>query len=102
LNSTAPNKMMKDFQSSGLFGARNVHKKILDIYYPRFDASDAAHLKLAGLSERAHIKAKEYLEANPPAGDLTPVKLGRLRLDIKRHLTDEMQAIDELVEKLIG
>lgn len=101
-NSALPNKMMKDFQTRGLYGARDVAKKILDIYYPRFDASDAAHLKLAGLSERAHIEAKEYLEANPPAGDLTPVKLGRLRLDIKRHLTDEMQAIDELVEKLIG
>ena len=26
LNSTAPNLMMKDFQSRGLFGARDVHK----------------------------------------------------------------------------
>ncbi len=34
LNSKIPNKMMKDFQSKGLFGARDVHKKILDIYFP--------------------------------------------------------------------
>ena len=92
---------MKDFQSSGLFGARNVHKKILDIFYPRFDETDATHFKLAELSEKAHAKAKEYLEMNPPQEDLTPMRLGKLRLDIKRYLTDEMQAIDNLVEKII-
>ncbi len=102
LNSTAPNEMMKDFQSRGLFGARDIHKKILDIYYPRFDAKDATHLKLAEQSEKAHAKASEYLKANPPQEDLTPIKLGRIRLAIKRYLTDEMQAIDNLVETLIN
>ncbi|MBA3632966.1 MAG: hypothetical protein H0W58_09190 [Acidobacteria bacterium] len=101
-NSAAPNKMMKDFQARGLYGARHVHKKILDIYYPRFDAGEETHRRLAELSATAHEKAKEYLKENPPTGDLTPTRLGRLRLDIKRHLTDEMQAIDNLVEKLIG
>ncbi len=94
--------MMKDFQTRGLFGARDIHKKILDIYYPRFDAGDETHRQLAALSEKAHDKAKEYLAVNPPPEDLTPMRLGRLRLDIKRHLTDEMQAIDNLVEKLIN
>jgi hypothetical protein len=94
--------MMKDFQARGLYGARHVHKKILDIYYPRFDAGEETHRRLAELSATAHEKAKEYLKENPPTGDLTPTRLGRLRLDIKRHLTDEMQAIDNLVEKLIG
>ena len=101
-NSTAPNKMMKDFQSRGLYGARDVAKKILDIYYPRFDAGEETHLKLAALSETAHRRASEYLASNPPDGDLTPLKLGRLRLDIKKYLTDEMREIDELVETIIG
>jgi hypothetical protein len=35
LNSTIPNMQMKDFQAKGLFGARHVHKKILDIYFPK-------------------------------------------------------------------
>ena len=58
-------------------------------------------MKLAELSEKAHAKAKEYLKANPPQEDLTPIKLGRIRLAIKRFLTDEMQAIDNLVETII-
>lgn len=32
-DSIAPNEMMKDFQSRDLFGARDIHKKILDIYF---------------------------------------------------------------------
>lgn len=102
LNSAAPNKMMKDFQARGLYGARHVHKKILDIYYPRFDKSDVTHLQLAELSKAAHTKASAFLAANPPAHDLTPMRLGKLRLDIKKHLIDEMREIDALVEKLIG
>lgn len=102
LNSAAPNKLMKDFQARGLYGARHVHKKILDIYYPRFDKSDENHLELAELSKAAHTKASAFLAANPPQHDLTPMRLGRLRLDIKKHLTNEMREIDALVEKLIG
>lgn len=101
LNSNLLNKQMKDFQARGLYGARHVAKKILDIYYPRFDGADATHLKLAELGEKAHAKASEYLKANPPQEDLTPIKLGRIRLAIKRYLTDEMQAIDNLVETII-
>jgi type I restriction-modification system DNA methylase subunit len=33
-NSSVPNEKMKDFQARGLFGARHVHKKILDVYFP--------------------------------------------------------------------
>ena len=40
LNSSIPNLLMKDFQSKGLFGARDVHKKILDVYFPKFDEND--------------------------------------------------------------
>lgn len=101
LNATLPNEMMKDFQTRGLFGPRDVHKKILDIYWPRFDSQNEIHVKLARLSEAAHAKAAEYLAQNPPQGNLTTHRLGRLRLDIKRHLTDEMREIDTLVETLL-
>jgi len=78
------------------------NRKILDIYYLRFDVNVLTHLKFAGLSEKAQAKAKEYLETNPPQEDLTPMRLGKLRLDTKRYLTDEMREIDELVAKLIN
>jgi hypothetical protein len=102
LNSSITNEMMKDFQTRGLFGARDVHKKILDIYFPRYDETDEVHIKLAELSEQAHKKAAKYLENNQPQKELTANHLGRLRLNIKKHLGSEMKEIDKLVKKLVG
>lgn len=101
LNSETPNKLMKDFQSKGLFGARDVHKKILDIYYPKFDETNKTHLKLAELGELANIKAREYLAQNPPQQELSAIHLGKLRVAIKKHLSKEMAEIDKIVKKLI-
>lgn len=101
LNSKTPNLMMKDFQSRGLFGARDVHKKILDIYFPKFDEKNEIHAKLAQLAEISHRKAEEYLKQNPPKQELTPLHLGKLRLEIKKYLSSEFSEIDELVKKII-
>ncbi|MGI8669244.1 MAG: N-6 DNA methylase, partial [Aridibacter sp.] len=102
LNSAIPNKLMKDFQSRGLFGARDVSKKILDIFYPRFDRTNEIHKQLATLSETAHLKAKEFIQKTSPSADLSPHALGSLRLDVKKYLSEEMQAIDKLVAELIA
>ncbi len=102
LNSNVPNLLMKDFQARGLFGARHVSKKILDIYFPRFEENNEIHLQLAELSEIAHEKAAKYLEDNPPQKELTATRLGKLRLDLKKHLSAEMKEIDRLVKKVVG
>lgn len=101
LNSRILNLNMKDFQSSGLFGARNIHRKILDIYFPRYDESNEAHRQLAELSKAAHQKAKEYLEKNPPQKELSATRLGRLRMEIKKYLSEEMKEIDKLVKIIL-
>ena len=101
LNSTAPNLMMKDFQAKGLFGARHVHKKILDIFYPKYDSKIKTHKELAALSEEAHKKTATYLVNNLPAQNLTISSLGRLRTAIKKHLGEEIEKIDTLVEQII-
>jgi type I restriction-modification system DNA methylase subunit len=101
LNSTAPNEMMKDFQAKGLFGPRHVHKKILDIFYPKFDENDKIHLELAALSEKAHEKVEKYLQDNPPKNEISGIHLGKIRVDIKKHLAPEMKEIDKLVKKIL-
>lgn len=102
INSSIPNHLMKDFQAKGLFGARHVHKKILDVYFPKFDASIPEHLQLSQLSEVAHQKAKQFIQQNPPTdANLSAMALGKFRLNIKKHLHSELQAIDAIVEKLI-
>jgi hypothetical protein len=102
LNSSVPNLLMKDFQTKGLFGARDVHKKILDIYYPKYNETTRVHKKLAKLSQAAHEKAKQYLIDNQPKQALSAGLLGRLRTAIKRHLKEELEQIDELVKALIS
>lgn len=101
LNSSAPNLMMKDFQAKGLFGARHVHKKILDIFYPKYNETTRVHKKLAKLSEQAHEKAKQYLADNEPKQALSAGILGRLRTSLKKHLKAEIEQIDELVKSII-
>jgi SAM-dependent methyltransferase len=102
LNSAIPNFMMKDFQSRGLWGTRDVHKKILDVYFPKFNEEDEQHIRLAELSKIAHQKAVLYLQSNPPKDELTATRLGRLRIEIKKHLSTEMKEIDKIVRKLVG
>jgi hypothetical protein len=102
LNSSAPNEMMKDFQARGLFGARHVHKKILDIYYPKFDKDNSIHQKLASISEQCHKKTSEFLQQNPPKEPLGTHHLGKIRVDIKKMLKGEIAEIDKIVKKLIG
>ncbi|MDQ3490150.1 MAG: restriction endonuclease, partial [Acidobacteriota bacterium] len=95
-NSSVPNELMKDFQTRGLFGARDVHKKILDVYFPRFSTGDERHLALARLSEQSHTRATEFLRT------AAPMNLGRLRLAVKEHLKDEMKEIDSIVGRLLA
>ncbi|MEP6923088.1 MAG: hypothetical protein ABI954_01375 [Pyrinomonadaceae bacterium] len=81
---------------------KHVSRKILDIYYPRLNATNQTHLQHAELSETAHQKTPTFLADTPPHAELIAMRLGKLRLDIKRHLAQEMRQIDELVEKLIA
>jgi len=101
LNSTAPNELMKDFQAKGLFGARHVHKKILDIFFPQYSDNDELHIQLGALGKLCHQKANDFVLNNPPENDLTAHSLGRLRLDIKKHLFKEIEEIDKLVKKVM-
>jgi hypothetical protein len=102
LNSSIPNESMKEFQSRGLFGARDVSKKILDIYYPRFDGNDSMHVKLAELSKSAHEKASDFIKDNPPKQELSAIHLGRMRTSLKKHLVKELGEIDKIVKGVIG
>jgi len=100
LNSSIPNKQIKDFQAKGLFGPRHVSKKILDVYFPKFNDLNKKHLQLSNLGKICAEKVNVFVENNPPQQDLTAHFLGKMRLDIKKHLSKEMAEIDKIVEKL--
>lgn len=101
LNSKTPNLLIKDFQPKGLFGPRHVHKRILDIYFPKYDEKNKKHRKIAKLGKTAHEKSAAFLDTNIAATSEAGNKLGNLRLNIRKHLSKEMEEIDILVKSIM-
>ena len=99
LNSTVANELIKSFQSRGLFGARDVHKKILDVPFPKFDMKNKKHIALSALGEKCHVKAAAF--AHTITGQIKGLSLGKARLQIRDNLKGELEEIDTLVKELI-
>jgi hypothetical protein len=55
LNSAFVSRNIRAWMTRGLFGARDVHKRVLDVPFPAFDPENSAHLDLAALA-RAHAE----------------------------------------------
>lgn len=94
LNSDYPNAMIKDFQSRGLFGPRDIHKTILDVALPKFDPKNATHMAIAQLGMECHVKASAYLDVEGAEPNLSAHSLGRHRLAIRELLNPELGGID--------
>lgn len=99
LNSNYVNKAIKQFQSRGLFGPRDIHKKILEVSWPEFSRSQPSHRRLAALGQRAAQQVQGVLGTQQDL-ELDPRTLGRLRASIRRELADVMGQIDVLVEAI--
>ena len=104
LNAVAPNQAMKDFQARGLFGARHVHKKILDAPFQQFRADDATHQALvaAGRAAAAAVQAAfggpGPLLTRVPAG----ISIGRLRPLAKAAAAEALADVDRLVAEIMA
>lgn len=99
LNSGYANEKIKDFQSRGLFGPRDIHKTIVKLPFPRFDGSNEDHKSLAKLGANCAAAAQKMLNGDKKR-DFDSHALGRMRTKIREHLEDELNEIDVLVEKL--
>jgi hypothetical protein len=99
LNSGYANEKIKDFQSRGLFGPRDIHKTIVKLPFPRFDSKNDDHQKLARLGMQCADRIQTLLSRRKDL-DLGARGLGRLRTNIREYLDDELMEIDVLVEKL--
>ena len=103
LNSNAINLLIKDFQTRGLFGPRDIHKKILDVYFPKYNESEPLHKIIAELGFKASKSAKEYLQnLNISLYELPPSRLGKIRTEIKMHLKNTLLEIDISIKKLLN
>ena len=98
LNSKTPNERIKDFQSTGLFGARDVHKTILEIPFSKYNKDNKLHQVLAQLGKDCHAKGADFIKTEV---DITNYNVGRVRMAINKVLVKELAAIDGIVRKLI-
>jgi len=58
--------------------------------------------KVKAAIKEAFKDSLNWLFSNPPQKELNATRLGKLRLDIKKYLADEMKEIDRLVKKVVG
>lgn len=98
LNSGYPNSVIKDFQSRGLFGPRDIHKIILDVALPKYNRSNSVHASIAALGKACHDKANEYRKSKIVESNLAPKLLGRHRLAIRKLLENEIKETDGLLK----
>ena len=101
LNANMPNQLIKAFQSKGLFGPRDVHKKILDIPLPRYDLSDSSHMMLSKLGKKCTSKSTEYIKKQDLPDSLTTHQLGSVRTSIRKYLKSELIEIDKIIRNII-
>jgi hypothetical protein len=98
LNTKTPNERIKDFQSTGLFGARDVHKTILEIPFPKYDPKNELHQQLSALGEACHAMMRNFMKEKI---DLTNYNVGRVRMQVAIYLETPLKAIDAIVQQLI-
>jgi hypothetical protein len=99
INSGYANEKIKEFQSRGLFGPRDIHKLIVKLPFPKFEKDDPDHAALAALGRKCAGLAADFVEA-VKVDDLQARALGTVRARLKEQLATEFEEIDPIVEKL--
>jgi len=100
LNSRTVNLLIKPFQSVGLQGERDIHKKVLELPIPLFDDREPEHVALARLGEEARKRAAKVVEEAKGRG--WPGGLARRRAIVRQGLKDVLDQIDLAVKRLFG
>jgi len=111
LNSSFLDELIKPMQSKGEFGERDIGKKPFEFPIPRYDPNNEVHKRLAELGKKASeiaqnilpqlLSVRGYDKKLRERNVLTPQEVGTLRRDIRNHLRDIIQQIDDLVIELL-
>ena len=95
LNSQVVNAAIKPFQSMGLMGERDIHKKALDLPIPRYK-DEARHRDLAALGAKARAQAAQAVTAAA-----FPSSLAQRRGWLREQLAELLADIDKIVKSLL-
>jgi hypothetical protein len=103
LNSPAIDTLIKPMQARGLWGPRDITKKVWELPIPEFDQESKTHLRLAGIAEACAERVKEMV---PDLKNLFeqvrgPHAIGRARTAVRQALKDDLAEIDSLVKDIL-
>lgn len=98
LNSDTVNLAIKPFQSTGLLGERDIHKKLLELPIPTYNPESKVHKEISGLGAAARVGAKKLIKSGEFPVDSS---IARQRSFIRVALKTEMKEIDKLVAALL-
>lgn len=99
LNSGYINHLVKEFQTTGHFGERDVTKKILEFPWPKYSSDASTHRRLASLGREAARQVNALLGTTHGL-ELDPRSLGRERLRLRVAIAPLMKEIDALVKAI--
>ncbi len=99
LNTESVNEAIKPFQSMGLLGQRHVHKKLLEVPFPRYESTDPVHARLAAIGVLAHTRAQEAVDGAPMKRN---ANLARKRAYVRTACADLLNEADALVRTLLN
>jgi hypothetical protein len=95
LNAPCVDAAIKTYQTRGLFGARDIHRRPFEVCaIPRFDQDNPDHQQLTLLSQAAH-KAVAML-------DLSHSKVVAARKQARQAASDCLTQIDAIAQRLLG
>lgn len=97
LNSPTVDELLKPMQSRGLWGPRDICKKVLEIPIPQYNSSDENHQALSQLGEQCTQKVQQLLPQHAESRSI-----GHTRRLIKAELKEELTQIDEIVKRILG
>ena len=93
------NAAIKPFQSVGLLGERDIHKKLLELPMQAPKHEDPKHQKISKLGAKARETAVIAIRSGEFPLDSS---IAKQRGFIRTHLEAEMEEIDALVAKLLS
>jgi hypothetical protein len=104
LNSATIDALIKPMQARGLWGPRDIHKKVWELPIPEFNPKDKAHLRLAEIAQSCAEKVKEKVPGLKALfQDVRgPRAIGRARTAVREDLKDELAEIDALVQEILN
>jgi hypothetical protein len=98
LNAPIIDRLTKPMQSRGLFGPRDIAKKVLELPIPQYDAGNKTHRALSELGVACAAKVASQIVADET---LSTQSIGRARSAIRVLLQPELAQIDALVKEIL-